>query len=578
MDRWLGDLLGLLTGEDRELRRAAVRVLGALKPPDPEVVDALGAALASEDRSLKALALEALAGIGPGPAFAPIASLLADEGELGRRAVGVLTAIGKGVLPRLKRRFDAAGATERRRILAVAVQLGGAVGIDLLLRALETGHAAEVIELGARRPDALAGVEARDRATLLRKVDGFLESDGLSPETAGAAVDLVARVLGREAVSRLIQYAGPPGPPSVRRSALEALARIVGEGGLSPEQAATVLGFLGDPDYTNVVAPAMAVLERTRLSAAHAAPLLAFLEGQDPALRRFAVAALGQVDSTRSATALLGVLRGDNPDLQDRAAESLRRQSSAVPLVAAALAEAPDPQTAWVLARILHPHDHRLKPDQVKRLAQAASRWLETGDRRGEAVVSVLKERHLDQLADAGLQRVRRLKRDRKAAEVLNLLRPLHRDGREPPAEIRYEAAIAELVLARKDVVRAARLENPGLQALEPLVQEPGFPLLTRLKRDKSALTPEEIYLIGSHFAERPFADRIFGGEILRWLVRTFPEDASSLAAQNKLLMEGFAPPPKPRSPAAAKRKAAPRRSGRAGAKGPARGKKSRKR
>ena len=40
--------------------------------------------------------------------------------------------------------------------------------------------------------------------------------------------------------------------------------------------------------------------------------------------------------------------------------------------------------------------------------------------------------------------------------------------------------------------------------------------------------------------------DRIFGGDILRWIVKTFPEDNSSMAAANKLVMEGF-PPPQPR-------------------------------
>jgi hypothetical protein len=558
MDRWLGDLLGLLRGDDPELRRSAARVLGALRPPDPEAAEALGAALSSDDRSLRALSLEALGAIGAGHAFAEVAALLADEGDLGRRAVEVLTAIGPDVLPLLRRRFGNANATERRRILAVAVQLGGAGGIDLLLRALEAGHAAEVLELGVRRPAALASVGPKDRATLVRRVDALLAANGLAAEAAGAAVDLVARVLGREAAGRLIAWARPPRPPSVRRRALEALARTAGEDGLAADEATALLGFLRDRDYGNVVAPAMKVLETTRLSAAHAGPLLGFLSGDDPALRRFAVAALGQVDSTKSASALLAVLGGDNPDLQDRAAESLKRQTAAVPLAADALAEAADAQTAWALARILQPHDHRLKPDAVKRILQAAVRWLEAGDPRGEAAVTVLRDRHLDALAEAGLQRARRLKRERRAAEVLNLLRPLQRDGRELPVEIRYEVAIAELVRGRKDVVREARLENAGLQALEPLVHDDGFPLLARLKREKSVLTPEEYYLVGSHFAERPFADRTLGGEILRWLVRTFPEDSSALAASNKLLMEGFAPPPKPPSSEPPPRRAKP--------------------
>jgi len=44
-------------------------------------------------------------------------------------------------------------------------------------------------------------------------------------------------------------------------------------------------------------------------------------------------------------------------------------------------------------------------------------------------------------------------------------------------------------------------------------------------------------------------AEREFGGEILRWLIQTFPGESSATAAEHKLHMEGFAPPPRPRKP-----------------------------
>ena len=82
------------------------------------------------------------------------------------------------------------------------------------------------------------------------------------------------------------------------------------------------------------------------------------------------------------------------------------------------------------------------------------------------------------------------------------------------------------------------------MRAARYLLHEDDFELLTRLKREKNFLNSEEYYLIGCHFAERPFMDRIFGGDILRWVVMTFPDESSSTAAENKLIMEGFPPPP----------------------------------
>jgi hypothetical protein len=291
----------------------------------------------------------------------------------------------------------------------------------------------------------------------------------------------------------------------------------------------------------------MAVLEKAKLSAAHAPPLLALLKGTDPALRRFAVNALGQVDTPTSATALLDVLRGDNPDLQKRAALALSRQRAAVSLVAAALVDAPDAPTAWVLARILNPHSSRLKPEQVKSLAAAGALWLERGDPRAEAILHVLRDDYPEALAEANLKRAKRIRRERKGGEIVNLIRPLLRDGAPVPTDLRYELALAEVIRGRKDAVREARIDHPGLQQLEQLLHDAEFHLFARLRRDKTLLTPDEYYLIGCHFAERTYADRTFGGDLLRWLAETFPDTSAARAAEAKLTMEGF-PPPKPRA------------------------------
>jgi len=549
MDRWLAKIVALLEGDQRDHRRAAARVLGALKPSSPEVVKALGGVLESEDRRLRVRALDALDAIGGPQIQEYVLPLLDEPGDLGQRAADTLATLGPKVLADLKKRFAAAGPTARERMLQIAVQLRGADGMDLILKALEMGQAEQVLHVGQRLADEMAGANARERDTLFRRIDKFLKSSAAAekPAAVGAAVDLTARILGPKAGNRLLSYAAPSNPAYVRRCALEALARVASDATLPEAELTGLLGYLGDRDYSNVVAPSMAVLERATLTQRHSVTLLKYLRGNDPALRRFAVTALGQVETTKSAGALLGVLNGNNPDLKKRAAVSLAKQEAAVPLVVSALAGAKTPNNAWVLARILQPHAHRLQPEQVSALARAAANWLEPGDPRAEAVISILSDRHMDRLAEEGLRRVRRMKKERKAGEIVNLMRPLLRNGAAVPPEVRYEIALAEIVRGKKDVVREVRLGNVGLQALEPLVHEPEFELMTRLKREKNFLLPEEYYLIGCHFAERPFADRAFGGDLLRWLVKSFPTDNSTQAAAHKLIMEGFPPPPRPR-------------------------------
>jgi hypothetical protein len=555
VDPSLEKVVELLDSEECELRWAAAKILGALKLHEEAVIPALAKALASDDQRLRAAALDAIAAIGGTDAYEQVAPLLEEPGDLGTRAMNAVAEMGTGVLGRLKRRFAAAGPTGRRRILAIAAQLRGADGLDLIVRALDKGHADAVLALSDGLAADLARGTNRERKTFLRRIEKFLSSTGAKrrPESTGAAIDLLARILGMEAQEQLIGYAAEGRPPAVRRRALEALASLAPRG-LESDLLTQVLGLLHDPDFPNVVAPAMSVLEAAKLNASHADVLLDCMRGDDPALRRFAVTALGQVDTPRSAAALLEVLAGDNPDLQKRAAVALAKQTAAVSPVVDSLADAGDAQTAWVLARILHPHAHRLKPDRVARLAAAAAAWLAPGDPRAEAVLTVLRDYHFEAIAEANVKRVKRIRRDRAAGEIVNLIRPLMRDGFPPAPSVGYELALAEIMRGRKDVVREVRLANSGLQGLERLLHEPEFPLLTRLKRDKGILTPEEYYLIGCHFAERSYADRAFGGELLRWLAQTFPDDTSAQAAEHKLLMEGFPPPPKPRKRASPKK------------------------
>ncbi len=555
------------------MRQAVAHVLGAIGSHDRKVVEALGNALSTDDREVQLAVLAAMESLGSAETPAPsgaldhVLPLLNAAGDVGHRAMRVVAAEGAAILPQLRKRFETADDMERRRILSVAGRVRGAGGFDLILMALEAGHADQVIALGERLSDELRQIAPRERTTLLGRVDKFLEAHqtktgrpkGTRPDTAtaAAAVDLLGRVLGGDMREKLFQLAVPKNLPEVRHAALTALARDAADTPLSEAESTKVLSFLKDSDYTHVVAPAVYLLERTALTGAHASALLRFVDGNDPALRRFAVTALGSIETPRAAKALIEVLEGNNPDLSERAAQALARQSSAVSLIFQRLCEAPNREIAWGLAHILAPHASELRSDQVRKLAQAAADRLQRGDASAEPIVAVLTEGHLDALATEALKRVRALKNARDAGAILNLLRPLSRDGSSLPAELRYERALAELMRGRKDVVREVRLGNAGLRALEALAPDSDFGLLARLRREKDVLSAEEFYLIGSHFAERSFGDRIFGGEVLRWLVKQFPETTSASAGANKLVMEGFPPPPQPQIRAAKQREAA---------------------
>ncbi|MEE8104643.1 MAG: HEAT repeat domain-containing protein, partial [Planctomycetota bacterium] len=328
-----------------------------------------------------------------------------------------------------------------------------------------------------------------------------------------------------------------------RGHAVRAVARVAQKAPLNHEQLSELLACLDDPDYGHVAGPAIQLLEKVEFANAHVPVIVGHLRGRDPALRRFAISALGRVDTTESASALLEVLHGENPDLQQRASVALSNLSSAVASIVDSLVEAPDAARAWALARMLQPQAFRLTREQIDRLAHAAGAYLGPGDPRAEALVAVLKDRYGAELLKACLSQIGVTKKKFGASEVANLLRPLVREGIELNVEARYELALAEIMRGTKNVVREARLRNLGLLALEPMAADPNFGFLARIKSEKGYLHAEDYYLIGCHFAEREAGDRILGGEMLRWLVHMFPDENISQAASHKLLMEGFPPP-----------------------------------
>lgn len=528
--RSLCDLLG---SDSSDLRLAAVRVLGALRSDSPLVADALARAVAGgADARFRALALDALQAMGGAGAVEAALSLLEEENDLGRRAMELVAGAGRPILARLKQRLPSAGEAGRRHILGIAARNGSVESLDILLRALEAGHRSAVEEALSA---ASGPASDKDREACVARISKTLKD--AKPDLLPAAFELLRRTGGPSAVSPLLERARPSHPPETRKLALETLARF---DALPREATAELIPYLREGDYSHIVAPASAALEKAPIDGSNAATLLSFLRGEDPALRRFAVAALGSVDTPSSASALLEVLLGPNPDLRDRAAQSLARQKAAPSLALEALPGAKDADQVRALLHLVRPQAAKIRPQHWEPALKRAVEWLETGDARAEPLLVLLRERAGEALRTACLDRARRIKRSRRAGEMANLLRPFLREG---GAELRYEAAIAELMRGRRDTSREARVGHPGLTALEALFREPEFGLLGRLKREKAVLAPEEFLLVGSHFSEKTYAERSMGEELLRWIVATFPAENAAQSAQSKLVMEGFPNP-----------------------------------
>ena len=130
MDRSLTKIVALLRGEDRTLQQAAAHVLGALGSTEAAVLKALGETLSSFDAEVRLACLSALEKLGGGAPLDCVLPLLGEPGDVGHRAMRVVSAEGAKVLPELKKRFaDADGRAASETASTTNIAAGVAINV-----------------------------------------------------------------------------------------------------------------------------------------------------------------------------------------------------------------------------------------------------------------------------------------------------------------------------------------------------------------------------------------------------------------------------------------------------------------
>ena len=117
----------------------------------------------------------------------------------------------------------------------------------------------------------------------------------------------------------LLTLAAPKHPGNVRRHALVALARLPREKRLAASEAAVLLDYARELEFSDVGLPALEALGRRR-SAEHrlGAKSPSLLESPHREARQFATRALEQFDTDKAAGILLDLLDGDDAETAER--------------------------------------------------------------------------------------------------------------------------------------------------------------------------------------------------------------------------------------------------------------------
>jgi hypothetical protein len=206
--------------------------------------------------------------------------------------------------------------------------------------------------------------------------------------------------------------------------------------------------------------------------------------------------------------------------------------------LARALLDAETPDRAWALAKASAPFGREYSTEQRNKIFTKACNFLESGDRRADALLYLLREIEGKAVQERLEERGLTLRKKKQYATAVIYLRLLARDPScgDP---IRFELAACGLKVSEHALDAEARAADPALEQFAGLVHRHEIDPLGLIGKAKW-LEPEDLFYLGFHFVERGKEEREFGAGVLRLLLRRSPKTKLAKDARNKLRSQGL--------------------------------------
>jgi HEAT repeat protein len=535
----LEKIVKMLEGGGAELQCAAAMVLGELESKDEKVHQALLGALKSENEEVRLYAVEALARTRAREAAPHFIPFLAGSPRLRGRVQQILAELGDDIIPLLQKRIDKASPELRRGLLEVLGQFRQVDLSETLFEALLDKDPEVVRQAAGSLRERFAGLKEDERDAAAKKMTAFLAQPKArkKPESVVAALQILQDLRSPSSVRTYLDFTGTDHPGPVRAAALTALA-ATGTGGEEERVVAKILPLLAEADQADVVSPALQVLSKAKVGKEHAERIRKLQKSPHPAVRLFAIGALGGLGASKAADGLIEGLWNSDARVAEEAATALRSNAAfAKPLVRALEAEE-DAGRAWKLANVLRVHREAIDESTV---ASFLRRCLALHEKRGPAFqvyFEILRSVAPGDLRDAILKRSRELMSRKRVEDADRMLRLLEREDLATGASD-YLLAISQLRTLNKDIALAPRDRSKSVLLFSKLIRRGEVPVVKNLEKDAKLLTPLDLLYLGFVLIEREGADREFGAAVLRLLVKKYGSSKEAKTAKAKLKTQG---------------------------------------
>lgn len=474
-------LLELLeSGRPEEICAVSI-VLGRLKPGDPRVVPALGAAIERGPKTARSYLLEALARQGDLAAYRFFEPLLLSRGTDREQAVHALPLLGTDVLPAVLRTFERAAPHERGAFARIIARLPSAEGVDALVDFLHEDdfELCKAVHLSVRHTAELRD-EALD-ARMRRALTGLLEGDRAPVTGRIAALKILEHRGGAAELPVVLAIVRDTKVPVLRFTALDALARLLSDHAPDEGLAEAVRGvlcplltaFRDDPRLTRA---SLRILRRGLLCEEDVARLSMLIREADPEFGQFVVRALGEIDGPVARDALLAQLDTADEVLLGALGAALGpREDALEPVLDRYCMASRDLRVT--LRRIVDGHGAAIGENVMEAVLDRALDLTRTEDDRVDdlLLLAAMTRERVTELVEA-----RALDPDVAAERRVAWLEPLVRHRLASPGG-RFSLALAHFAATSSSACPRETAVERGVQLLVPLGRLEDFFLADRL-------------------------------------------------------------------------------------------------
>ncbi|MCS6862691.1 MAG: HEAT repeat domain-containing protein, partial [Abditibacteriales bacterium] len=538
----IGKICKMVEEGDLELRCAAAKVLGELKPKEKQAIAALTRALSEDNDVLRRYVLEAIGKIKDKTFIPALLPLLGNNGGVRVQAVDALASFGSSIVAQVKSLAKSEDSTTRHSAIEVLVKLKSKSSLRALFDVVRetefplSHHIAQ--HASAQLEQVIPTLTPSEKDELYEVIQDALAQDETHATLALMALRALSVLQNPQSTPTLLRFTQPEWTSPVRAQAMTALRHLHIADADVPAVAAACFALLNDRDFPHIVKPALDLLYRLPLADEITPQLEECLRSRYVEVKNFAVRKLGHVNSDRAIALLLQCLNDSDAIIRDLAQHALLRQPAVVPQVLKQLEEATSDEQRQGLLPILRAHAASFTKATIHRLVKQFLTRLHKGDESYRAYLDLLRraapEAALEPLLDEADAHLK-AQRYGDAVKTLSAL-----SGTELfTEEVQYRLALAHLKQSRKDLALASRQTDPALRLFGNLLVRHATTLAERLKQDK-LLEPEDLFYLGFHFAERSHAEKTFGAAMLQHIARHYARRDLGKAAKKKLQVEGL--------------------------------------